>query len=60
MHIDTFKEFEDALEEISNDFNNLLQTIYDVKNDFDRLTGRLQDLTYYDLEDLRGEEDDKS
>ena len=58
MRIDTVKDYENTLDELVYDVNNLLQTVNDVKDTLTDITERLQELGYSELTELEVKTDD--
>ena len=54
MRIDTVKDYENTLDELVYDVNNLLQTVNDVKDTLTDIAERLQELSYCELTELEG------
>ena len=54
MRIDTVKDYENTLDEVVYDVNNLLQTVNDVKDTLTDIVERLQELGYCELTELEG------
>lgn len=54
MRIDTVKDYENTLDELVYDVNNLLQTVNDAKDTLTDIAERLQELGCCELTELEG------